>query len=242
MPESYNRLERTSPRYPTRQNASSRAGRLTAKGRRRQYTLTNDRDSSFSSIAAKRFIVHQSVADEFERRFVEGMRALKVGDPMDPATELGPLATRSQLETIEEQVRQLVEEGARVLTGGARLDRPGWYYAPTALAGVTRNSPASREEVFGPVALLFRVGGMDEAIRVANDAPFGLGASAWTRDESERSRFIDELESGMVFIDAMVASDPRLPFGGIKQSGYGRELGPFGIREFLNIKTVWIGG
>ncbi|MBA3259617.1 MAG: NAD-dependent succinate-semialdehyde dehydrogenase [Gemmatimonadales bacterium] len=194
-----------------------------------------------SCIAAKRFIVHQSIADEFERRFVQGMEALKVGDPMDPATEVGPLATEGQVRTIEDQVQRTVAAGARLLTGGNRLDRLGWYYAPTALTGISEDSPAYRDEVFGPVAMLFRVTGIDEAIRLANDVPFGLGASAWTRDEAERLRFADELEAGMVFINAMVASDPRLPFGGVKESGYGRELGPFGIREFLNIKTVWIG-
>jgi len=195
-----------------------------------------------SCIAAKRFIVHQSVAEQFERRFVEGMRALKVGDPMDLATEVGPLATEGQARTIEDQVRRAVEAGARLLTGGNRLDQPGWYYAPTALTGITADSPAYRDEVFGPVAMLFRVPDLDEAIRLANDVPFGLGASAWTGDEEERQRFVDELDAGMVFINAMVASDPRLPFGGVKESGYGRELGLFGIREFLNIKTVWVGG
>jgi succinate-semialdehyde dehydrogenase/glutarate-semialdehyde dehydrogenase len=194
-----------------------------------------------SFIAAKRFIVHQAVFDEFERRFVAGMEALVVGDPMDRATEVGPLATESQVKTIEEQVRRTVAAGARVLTGGRRLDRPGWYYAPTALGGVTEDSPAYRDEVFGPVAMLFRVGGIDEAIRIANDVPFGLGASAWTRDPAEADRFVDEIEAGMVFINAMVASDPRVPFGGVKESGYGRELGPFGLHEFLNTKTVWIG-
>lgn len=194
-----------------------------------------------SCIAAKRFIVHQRIADEFERRFVAGMEALAVGDPMDPATEVGPLATEAQVKTIEEQVRQTVAAGARLLTGGRRLDRPGWYYAPTALAGITRDSPGYRDEVFGPVALLFRVRDLDEAVALANDVPFGLGASAWTRDEEEQRRLVDEIEAGMVFINAMVASDPRLPFGGVKASGYGRELGPFGLREFLNIKTVWVG-
>ena len=194
-----------------------------------------------SCIAAKRFIVHQAVYDEFERKFVAGMEALVVGDPMDRATEVGPLATEGQVRTIDEQVRRTVAAGARVLTGGRRLDRPGWYYAPTALAGVTEDSPAYRDEVFGPVAMLFKVGGIEEAIRVANDVPFGLGASAWTRDPAEVERFVEEIEAGMVFINAMVASDPRVPFGGVKESGYGRELGPFGIREFLNTKTVWIG-
>jgi succinate-semialdehyde dehydrogenase/glutarate-semialdehyde dehydrogenase len=194
-----------------------------------------------SCIAAKRFIVHQAVADEFERRYVAGMEALVVGDPMDPATDVGPLATEAQVQTIEAQVRQTVEAGGRLLTGGRRLDRPGWYYAPTALAGITPDSPAYHDEVFGPVALLFSAASLDDAIRLANDSPFGLGASAWTRDDRERDRLVDELEVGMVFINAMVASDPRLPFGGVKQSGYGRELGPFGMREFLNIKAVWVG-
>jgi succinate-semialdehyde dehydrogenase/glutarate-semialdehyde dehydrogenase len=194
-----------------------------------------------SCIAAKRFIVHESIADEFERRYVEGMQALKVGDPMDPATDVGPLATESQVKTIEDQVRRTVAAGARLLTGGKRLDRPGWYYAPTALTGITKDSPAWHDEVFGPVAMLFRVDSLEEAIELANDVPFGLGASAWTQDKAEQGRFIDEIEAGMVFINAMVASDPRLPFGGVKQSGYGRELGPFGLKEFLNVKTVWVG-
>jgi succinate-semialdehyde dehydrogenase/glutarate-semialdehyde dehydrogenase len=194
-----------------------------------------------SCIAAKRFIVHESIADEFERRFVEGMEQLVVGDPIDPRTDVGPLATEAQVETIERQVRQTVEAGAQLLTGGRRLDRPGYWYAPTALAGITRESPAWHDEVFGPVAMLFRVPDLDAAVRLANDVPFGLGASAWTREERERERLIDEIEAGMVFINAMVASDPRVPFGGVKQSGYGRELGPFGMREFLNIKTVWVG-
>jgi succinate-semialdehyde dehydrogenase/glutarate-semialdehyde dehydrogenase len=194
-----------------------------------------------SCIAAKRFIVADAVADEFERRFVAGMEALVVGDPMDPKTDVGPLATEAQLRTIAEQVERSVEAGARVLTGGRRLDRPGWYYAPTVLTGITPDTPAYYEEVFGPVALLFRVKGIDEAIRLANDSPFGLGASAWTGNEAERARFISEIEAGMVFINAMVASDPRVPFGGVKESGSGRELGHYGIREFVNIKTIWIG-
>ena len=194
-----------------------------------------------SCIAAKRFIVHERIADEFERRFVAGMEALVVGDPMDPATDVGPLATEAQARTIDEQVRGTVEAGGRLLTGGRRLDRPGWYYAPTAISGVTPDSPAYRDEVFGPVAMLFRVGDLDEAIAVANDVPFGLGASAWTTEAREQDRLVDEIEAGMVFINAMVASDPRIPFGGVKQSGYGRELGPFGMREFLNIKAVWVG-
>jgi succinate-semialdehyde dehydrogenase/glutarate-semialdehyde dehydrogenase len=193
-----------------------------------------------SCIAAKRFIVHEAVAEGFERRLVAGLQALKVGDPLDPSTQVGPLATREILEGLEEQVRRSVEMGARVLTGGQRLDGPGFFYAPTALAGITPDAPAYKEELFGPVASLFRVPDLDSAIRLANDTVFGLGASAWTNDEAERTRFVDELEAGLVFINGMVASDPRLPFGGVKQSGYGRELSQAGIREFVNVKTVWI--
>ncbi|HZH90561.1 MAG TPA: NAD-dependent succinate-semialdehyde dehydrogenase [Pyrinomonadaceae bacterium] len=193
-----------------------------------------------SCIAAKRFIVHADVYDEFARRFVAGMAALKVGDPADEATQVGPLATASILEELDEQVRKSVEAGARVLTGGERVRRAGNYYAPTVLADIPKNSPAYAEEFFGPVALLFRARSLEEAIELANDTTFGLGASAWTNDASERARFIEEIEAGAVFINAMVASDPRMPFGGVKRSGYGRELGEFGIREFVNIKTVWI--
>ncbi len=195
-----------------------------------------------SCIAAKRFIIHESIADEFERRYVAGFRALTVGDPMDPATDIGPLANESQVLTIAEQVQRSVAAGATLLTGGKRLDRPGFWYEPTVLTGVTSDSPAYQDEVFGPVAILFRVPGVDEAIRLANDSPFGLGASAWTADPAERRRFIDEIEAGMVFINAMVASDPRVPFGGVKQSGYGRELSRHGMHEFVNAKTVWVAG
>jgi succinate-semialdehyde dehydrogenase/glutarate-semialdehyde dehydrogenase len=193
-----------------------------------------------SCIAAKRFIVAARIADEFERRFVAGMAALSVGDPMDEATEVGPLATPAILAELDAQVKRSVSLGARVLTGGHRLDRPGNFYAPTVLADVPGNAPAYREELFGPVAAIFRARGIDDAIRLANDTAFGLGASAWTADPAERRRFIDEIESGMVFINGMVASDPRLPFGGVKRSGYGRELGAAGLREFVNLKTVRI--
>jgi succinate-semialdehyde dehydrogenase/glutarate-semialdehyde dehydrogenase len=193
-----------------------------------------------SCIAAKRFIVHEAVADEFERGFVAGMAGLKVGDPMDGKTDIGPLATEGQLRTIADQVDRAVQAGARVLTGGRKLEDRGWYYAPTVLAGITAESPVFREEVFGPVALLFRVRSSEEAIRLANDSPFGLGASVWTRSGVERDRFAREIESGMVFVNAMVVSDPRVPFGGVKESGYGRELSPLGIREFVNAKTVWV--
>jgi succinate-semialdehyde dehydrogenase / glutarate-semialdehyde dehydrogenase len=193
-----------------------------------------------SCIAAKRFIVADEIADEFERRLVAGMEALVVGDPMDSATDIGPLANEAQVKTLADQIARSVAVGARLLTGGYPLDRPGHYFAPGVLSGITENSPAYSEEIFGPIALLFRVPDIDEAVRIANDSDFGLGASAWTRNQREQDRFIAELEAGMVFINAMVASDPRLPFGGVKRSGYGRELSHYGIREFVNLKTVWI--
>jgi succinate-semialdehyde dehydrogenase/glutarate-semialdehyde dehydrogenase len=191
-----------------------------------------------SCIAAKRFSVDARIAAEFERALVAGMAALRVGDPMDESTQVGPLATPDILEGLGQQVRRSVEMGARVLTGGKRLDRPGHYYAPTVLADVPKDAPAYGEELFGPVAALYRANGIEEAIRLANDTEFGLGASAWTNEEAEQRRFIDEIEAGMVFINGMVVSDPRLPFGGAKRSGYGRELGACGIREFVNAKTV----
>ena len=193
-----------------------------------------------SCIAAKRFIVVDAIADEFEQRFVAGMRELKVGDPMDETVDVGPLATPQILEDLDQQVQKSIAAGARVLTGGKRLNQPGNYYAPTVLAGIPENAPAYREELFGPVASLFRVPDLDAAIRLANDSTFGLGASVWTNDQQEHQRFIDEIEAGQLFINGMTASDPRLPFGGVKASGYGRELSAFGIREFVNIKTVCI--
>ncbi len=197
-------------------------------------------NSGQSCIAAKRFIVAESVADAFERGFTEQMQALKVGDPLDPATEVGPLATRTTLTDLDDQVRRSIAAGARVLAGGHPLERPGNYYAPTVLTDIEPGSPAYGEELFGPVAALFRVRDAGEAIRVANDTSFGLGSSVWTNDAAERARFIDEIEAGQVFVNGMVVSDPRLPFGGIKNSGYGRELGAYGIREFVNVKTIWI--
>jgi succinate-semialdehyde dehydrogenase/glutarate-semialdehyde dehydrogenase len=191
-----------------------------------------------SCIAAKRFIVAAPVYERFERRFVDGMRSLRVGDPMDESTHLGPLATPQILERVDQQVKRSVAAGARLLTGGRRRPGPGNFYEPTVLAEVPRDAPACREEVFGPVAALFRVDGFDEAVRLANDSRFGLGASAWTRERAEAERFVRALQAGMVFINGVVASDPRFPFGGIKSSGYGRELGAFGPREFVNIKTV----
>ena len=194
-----------------------------------------------SCIAAKRFIVDAAVYGEFERRFVAGMEALRVGDPMDETTEVGPLASPAILDALDGQVRRSVQMGARLLTGGRRMERPGNFYAPTVLADIPEDSPAYREELFGPVAALFRAEGIDQAIRLANDTELGLGASVWTGDDAEQRRFIDEIASGMVFVNAVVASDPRLPFGGVKRSGYGRELSSFGIREFVNVQTVWIG-
>jgi succinate-semialdehyde dehydrogenase/glutarate-semialdehyde dehydrogenase len=197
-------------------------------------------NSGQSCIAAKRFIVADAVADDFERGFTEKMRALEVGDPLDPATEIGPLATKTVLTDLDDQVRRSIAAGARLLTGGHVLDRPGNYYAPTVLTDVVAGSPAYSEELFGPVAALFRVRDATEAIRLANDTSFGLGSSVWTNDARERAQFIDEIEAGQVFVNGMVVSDPRLPFGGIKNSGYGRELGAYGIREFVNVKTIWI--
>jgi succinate-semialdehyde dehydrogenase/glutarate-semialdehyde dehydrogenase len=193
-----------------------------------------------SCIAAKRFIVAEQIADEFERKFVKGMEALKVGDPMQPETELGPLASADAVAALHADVRRTVTGGARVLTGAKPLDRPGNFYAPTVLTNIPKNSPAYCEELFGPVASVFRVKNINEAIQVANDSRFGLGASAWTNDPAERERFANEIDAGMVFINQMVASDARVPFGGVKHSGHGRELGVHGIREFMNAKTVWI--
>jgi succinate-semialdehyde dehydrogenase/glutarate-semialdehyde dehydrogenase len=193
-----------------------------------------------SCIAAKRFIVAEPIAADFEKKFVARMESLRVGDPFDEKTELGPLATPSGVTDLDADVQKSVKAGAKVLTGGHPLKRPGNYYAPTVLTNVPKDSPAYGEEFFGPVASIFRVKDVDEAIRLANDVRFGLGSSVWTNDEKERERFINELEAGMVFINKMVASDPRIPFGGVKASGHGRELGLVGIREFVNAKTVWI--
>jgi succinate-semialdehyde dehydrogenase/glutarate-semialdehyde dehydrogenase len=193
-----------------------------------------------SCIAAKRFIIAEPIADEFERKFVARMQNLKVGDPFDEKTELGPLSTADAVTSLDADVQKTVKAGAKLLTGGHPLKLPGNFYAPTVLTNIPQGSPAYSEEFFGPVASLFRVKDQDEAIRIANDVRFGLGASAWTNDDRERERFINELEAGMVFINKMVASDTRIPFGGVKQSGHGRELGVVGIREFVNAKTVWI--
>jgi succinate-semialdehyde dehydrogenase/glutarate-semialdehyde dehydrogenase len=195
-----------------------------------------------SCIAAKRFIVHQKIAEEFEQKFVQRMASLKVGDPMDPATDIGPLATADGLRTLQDQVDKTVQMGARILLGGKRVNRQGNFFEPTVLADIPEGSPVVDDELFGPVAAIFVVGSMGEAIRVANDSRFGLGACAWTNDEAERDLFINEIESGLAFVNSMVVSDPRIPFGGVKLSGYGRELSYHGIREFVNTKTVSISG
>jgi succinate-semialdehyde dehydrogenase/glutarate-semialdehyde dehydrogenase len=191
-----------------------------------------------SCIAAKRFLVADEIYEEFERRFVAGMEAMRVGDPMRDDIDIGPIAMERLLEKLEQQVHDAVEAGARVLAGGARMVGKGFYFEPTVLADVPRTSAISREEFFGPVAMLFRVRDIDEAIILANETTFGLGASVWTTNEAEQQRFIAELQAGAVFVNVMVASDPRLPFGGTKRSGYGRELSAAGMREFMIAKTV----
>jgi succinate-semialdehyde dehydrogenase/glutarate-semialdehyde dehydrogenase len=195
-----------------------------------------------SCIAAKRFIVHADVAEEFERLFADALRALVVGDPTDEATDVGPLATESGRDGVAELVDEAVGKGARVVLGGAAPGGPGWFYPPTLLTGVTQDMSLYYEEVFGPVAVLHRAKDLDEALAIANDTEFGLGSNAWTNDPEEQERFATELDAGLVFINGMTASYPELPFGGVKSSGYGRELADLGIREFCNAKTVWIGG
>ncbi|HWF14089.1 MAG TPA: NAD-dependent succinate-semialdehyde dehydrogenase [Candidatus Acidoferrales bacterium] len=193
-----------------------------------------------SCIAAKRFIVHEQIADKFQEAFVAQMKALKVGDPFDEKTDVGPLANAEAVKSLDADVQSTIKSGAKVLTGGKPVDGPGSFYMPTVLTDIPNNSPAYAEELFGPVASIFRVKSIDEAIRVANDSRFGLGASAWTNDKAEQEKFMNELEAGMVFINQMVFSDPRVPFGGVKRSGVGRELSTYGIREFTNVKTVWV--
>ncbi|MFD4605044.1 NADP-dependent succinic semialdehyde dehydrogenase [Streptomyces sp. NPDC058464] len=194
-----------------------------------------------SCIAAKRFIVHTAVYDAFAERFVAGMAALRMGDPMDEETDVGPLASEQGRKDLEELVEDAKRSGAEVLCGGQRPDGPGWFYPPTVLAGIHRDMRIHREEAFGPVATLYRAGDLDEAILIANDSPFGLSSNVWTRDEAEVDRFVRDLEAGGVFVNGMTASHPAFPFGGVKRSGYGRELSGHGIREFCNITTVWQG-
>jgi succinate-semialdehyde dehydrogenase / glutarate-semialdehyde dehydrogenase len=191
-----------------------------------------------SCIAAKRFIVHDQIADEFAKGFADRMRAVVVGDPMDRRTELGPLATARLRDDLHSQVERSVKAGARAATGGGPIDRPGFFYQPTVLTEVPVDSPAAQEEVFGPVAPLLRARDVEDAVRIANSTTFGLGAAAWTQDPDEARYFETALEAGSVFINSMVASDPRYPFGGIKRSGYGRELSEYGLREFVNVKTI----
>jgi len=193
-----------------------------------------------SCIAAKRFIVAEPIADEFTRRFIDGMRALKVGDPMDERTDIGPLAMPTIRDDLHDQVQRSVAAGATLALGGKPRDGAGWFYEPTVLTDVPEHAPAFCEETFGPLAAIVRAKDTSDAIRLANATRFGLGASAWTRDSAEMERFAREVDAGSVFVNAIVASDPRFPFGGIKASGYGRELSAFGIREFVNIKTVRI--
>jgi succinate-semialdehyde dehydrogenase/glutarate-semialdehyde dehydrogenase len=193
-----------------------------------------------SCIAAKRFIVHTAIYDEFETMFVAAFRGLRMGDPLQPETDVGPLAQARAVETLERQVQSGIKTGARVLTGGKRGPKPGFYYEPTILTDIPLDSPFAREELFGPVAMLLQANDLDDAIRIANSTPFGLGASIWTQDEAEQQRGIRELQAGQVFVNGIVASQAALPFGGIKESGYGRELGAFGIREFVNAKSIRI--
>jgi succinate-semialdehyde dehydrogenase/glutarate-semialdehyde dehydrogenase len=198
-------------------------------------------NSGQSCIAAKRFIVEAPIAERFERAFVAAVEALRVGEPLDPTTEVGPLARADLLESLHSQVERSVDAGARLATGGRRLDRRGFFYAPTVLAGVEPGMPAFDEETFGPVAALVIARDADHAIELANRSPYGLAASIWTGDPARGRDLAPAIEAGSVFVNEIVKSDPRLPFGGVKDSGYGRELSDFGIREFVNIKTVWLG-
>jgi len=197
-------------------------------------------NSGQSCVSAKRFIIAEEVYEEFERAFIQQMKCLRVGDPFDEATQIGPLAARAALRKLEAQIDTCVSAGARVLLGGHRVGRRGFYYAPTVLTELPPSASTYTEEFFGPVAVLFRARNIDDAIRLANDTPFGLGASVWTNDEEECARFVREIEAGTVVVNGLVASDPRFPFGGVKRSGFGRELGSYGLREFVNLKTIRI--
>jgi succinate-semialdehyde dehydrogenase/glutarate-semialdehyde dehydrogenase len=205
-------------------------------------TIARCQNNGQSCIAAKRFLVHAGAYDEFAEAFVARMEALVVGDPMADGTDVGPLATAQGRADVEEQVADAVSRGARVLCGGQRPDRDGWWYPPTVVTGLTPEMRMWSEEVFGPVAGLYRVSSYDHAVEIANGSPFGLGANAWTSDPDEQERFAADLDAGAVFVNGMVTSYPSLPFGGVKSSGYGRELSAHGIREFCNLKTVWVGG
>lgn len=193
-----------------------------------------------SCIAAKRFILVEDIADEYENKYVKRMEELVVDDPMNEKTELGPIAREDLLEELDWQVKETIKQGGRILTGGNRVDREGAFYQPTVLSNVKKGMLAYSEELFGPVAIMIRVKDEKEAIEIANDTPFGLGASIWTKDIDKAKELAKQIDSGAVFINGLVKSDPRLPFGGVKTSGYGRELSHYGIKEFVNIKTVWI--
>jgi succinate-semialdehyde dehydrogenase/glutarate-semialdehyde dehydrogenase len=194
-----------------------------------------------SCIAAKRFIIVDAVFEQYQERFAEAARALRVGDPMQRETQIGPLARDDLRDGLEQQVQRSIEQGAHLLAGGRRRPGRGYFFAPTVLSGVTAEMPAACEEVFGPVAALIRVRNAAEAVEVANATPYGLGANLWSRDLDRARRLAGEIAAGQVFINGMVTSDPRLPFGGVKRSGFGRELSEYGIREFTNVQTVWIG-
>jgi len=194
-----------------------------------------------SCIAAKRFIVVESISQEYQRRFADAVRALTVGDPMERSTQIGPLARGEFIDDLERQIRESVKRGASILTGGRRRAGKGYYFEPTVLTGVRPDMPAGCEELFGPVAAMMCAGDSEEAIRLANSTPYGLGSNLWTSDIVRAKQMARRIEAGQVYINGMVASDPRLPFGGIKRSGYGRELSELGMREFVNIQTVWIG-
>jgi succinate-semialdehyde dehydrogenase/glutarate-semialdehyde dehydrogenase len=194
-----------------------------------------------SCIAAKRFIVEEAVADEFEKKFSAAVAALKVGNPMDRANQVGPLARADLVDDLERQVDESVRLGARAVVGGKRIEGGGHYFEPTVLTNVRPGMPAYHEETFGPVAAVIRVKDADDALRVANDTDFGLGSNIWTGDVERGKRLAERVEAGLVFINGMVASDARLPFGGVKRSGFGRELSEYGIKEFTNIQTVWVG-
>ncbi|MDX6273347.1 MAG: succinate-semialdehyde dehydrogenase / glutarate-semialdehyde dehydrogenase [Frankiales bacterium] len=203
-------------------------------------TTARCQNNGQSCIAAKRFIVHEDVAEEWESLFVESMSALVVGDPRAPGTDVGPLATEQGRVDVQELVADAVSKGARVLCGGAAPEGPGWFYPPTVISRITPQMRMFREEVFGPVAQVHRVDSLDAAIELANDTDFGLGSNIWTTEPSEAERFMRDSEAGAVFVNGMTTSYPQLPFGGVKASGYGRELSAHGIREFCNIKAVWV--
>jgi len=203
-------------------------------------TIARNQNNGQSCIAGKRFIVHADVYDEFKRKFVASFEGLKIGDPTDPSTDIGPLVNKASLEEISGQVQNAVKDGADLLVGGVPIDGPGYYFAPGILENIPKSSNAFHEEIFGPVAALYKVNSLDEAIELANDSPFGLGSSVWTADEAEQKQAIRDIVAGATFVNSMTSSDPRLPFGGVKRSGYGRELAAEGLRAFCNVKTISI--